>query len=284
MSTPKSTETLGHIRAVFDQFAVYYDEVYLRGLDARVFGHVTWTHLLPVLPEDKEALILDAGGGTGRWTLVLAKLGYRIALCDISPGMLRRAEEKLGAAGLRDRVEIKTADIAALPFPDEHFDFVMCEDGPLSISPHTEKTASELVRVLRPGGRLWTGGVGRYSAVLREAGSNPTLALQLAREERHFVQYKGTDTRVFAVHELVELFEQNQVVIEKKYGYRLVTQGYPRVDAVQEGRMSRCRSHFDDSFVAQLAELELTLSEKPALLEMAEYIQILGRKQGAEDP
>jgi len=47
------------------------------------------------LPKKKDARILDAGGGTGRTTLALVRMGYQVALCDLSTGMLDVAREKL---------------------------------------------------------------------------------------------------------------------------------------------------------------------------------------------
>jgi ubiquinone/menaquinone biosynthesis C-methylase UbiE len=133
-----------HIKALFDQLLQDYEDVYLQSLDAKVFGYVTGNHLQEFLPNDKNAIILDAGGGTGRWTRPLAKMGYQVVLCDISSGMLAQAEEKPREENSLDKVEIRVEDIASLSFGNALFDFVMCEDGPFSITPDTEKAAEEL--------------------------------------------------------------------------------------------------------------------------------------------
>lgn len=266
------------VRALFDQICLDYDDVYLQGLEARVFGLVTWKHLTQYLPQDKNSCILDAGGGTGRWTLPLAKMGYRVVLCDLSPGMLAQAERTLRQEGLSDRVEIRVEDITRLPFEDERFDFVLCEDGPLSITPDSEQAAGELVRVLKPKGTLWTGGVGRYPLVLREMKTDPELALRLARGERHHVDYKGTPCRVFTPQELEELFRKNGVIIQRMYGYRIITQAFPPDYEVKEGRMIRIGSTYDASFIIHAAQVEELLSEDPSLLGMGEYIQLVGIK------
>jgi demethylmenaquinone methyltransferase/2-methoxy-6-polyprenyl-1,4-benzoquinol methylase len=101
------------------------------------------------LPENRAARILDAGGGTGIVTLPLAKMGYSVTLCDLSPGQLRVAEDKLRKKGLLEKVEIKEADIAALPFPDEFFDLVLCVRGPISLATDSLKAAGELTRVMK---------------------------------------------------------------------------------------------------------------------------------------
>ena len=140
-------ESIGRIKAVFDELSSYFDS-FSEMLQGRVvYGYVTWEHLKKYLPEDKNSLILDAGGGTGKWTVPLAKTGYRVVLCDISKGMLKQAENKIHKERLSTRVTIKEADLTNLSLPDQTFDFVLCEDGPISIS-DSQKVVAELGRVL----------------------------------------------------------------------------------------------------------------------------------------
>jgi len=279
MEEKNKGDGIGHIKALFDQLSQDYEAVYLQSLEARVFGYVTWEHLQQFLPADKNAVILDAGGGTGRWTRPLAKMGYRVVLCDISSGMLAQAKKKLREEKLLDKVEIRVEDIASLSFESERFDFVMCEDGPFSITPDTEKAATELVRVLKRGGNIWTGGVGRYPVVLQALKTDPEKALTLAQGEYHYVQYKGARARIFTPQELEELFRKNGVTIEKIYGYRIATQFFPPGYGEKDGRMIKTGPSYSESFINKVAEIELLLSEDPSLLGMADYIQIVGRKR-----
>ena len=61
--------------------------------------------------------LLDIGGGTGNVALPLAHAGFGVALCDVSPEMVRRAAAKLPRA-----VTLAVADAQQLPFADETFD------------------------------------------------------------------------------------------------------------------------------------------------------------------
>lgn len=278
MDGKEKSESNNDVGALFDQIAVDYEDVYLQSIEAKIFGFVAWTHLTQFLPKDRDARILDAGGGTGRWTLPLAKMGYRVVLCDISRGMLSQAEKRLRQEGLLDRVEVKVEDIACLSFEDESFDFVMCEDGPLSITPDFETAAKELVRVLKQKGTISTGGLGRYPLVLREIKDDPEIALKLARGDHNYVEYKGTPNRVFTPRELEKLFLKNGVTIEKMYGYRIATQVFPPDYEVKEGRMIKTGPTYDAIFINHAAQAELLLSEDPSLLGMAGWIQLVGKK------
>jgi S-adenosylmethionine-dependent methyltransferase len=88
---------------------------------------------LPIKPfgiEEKEWLILDAGGGQGQFSLQLAKAGHRVIICDISMEMLKLAQEQVDALGITDRVQLIHCAIQELP---QHlpaslpkFDLVIC--------------------------------------------------------------------------------------------------------------------------------------------------------------
>ena len=79
-------------------------------------------------------LILDAGGGPGRYTLELARRGYQVVLLDMTPANLEFASRQLKRAKLPKRavglVEGSIVDLSQ--FTDGMFDAVICLGGPLS--------------------------------------------------------------------------------------------------------------------------------------------------------
>jgi ubiquinone/menaquinone biosynthesis C-methylase UbiE len=58
-------------RVYYDEKSRNYDETFSM-LYFRVFDAVTWKYLEPYLPTDPNAQVLDAGGGTGPWTVRIA--------------------------------------------------------------------------------------------------------------------------------------------------------------------------------------------------------------------
>lgn len=52
----------------------------------------TTMHFISKYLSKKKGLVLDAGGGPGRYTVELAKLGYELILFDLSSGMLEIAK------------------------------------------------------------------------------------------------------------------------------------------------------------------------------------------------
>lgn len=101
--------------------------------------------------------VLEIGAGAGRFTQVLAELGCRVLVADISPGQLdlnRQHAEKEGFAhAVEDWRQLDICDLSALP--DAGFDAVIGYGGPLSyVFERAGQAVAECARVLRPGGVL----------------------------------------------------------------------------------------------------------------------------------
>lgn len=88
--------------------------------------------------------LLDLGGGTGRMAQFL-QAGGVVVVCDLSPGMLAQAQRK-GLLACRGRAE-------ALPFAPGAFDTLLVVDAFHHFADQ-EAAAREMLRVLRPDGRL----------------------------------------------------------------------------------------------------------------------------------
>jgi SAM-dependent methyltransferase len=132
------------------------------GAQARLEWEVT-CHLLArhLPPPDPATHLLDAGGGPGRYTLHLARRGYRVTLLDLSPALLAVARERLAGEEtvVRERVVaiIEGSITAMTDLPDAGFDAVLCLGGPLSHLPEAAARRTALAamrRVLKPGGTL----------------------------------------------------------------------------------------------------------------------------------
>jgi ubiquinone/menaquinone biosynthesis C-methylase UbiE len=101
--------------------------------------------------------VLDVAAGAGNTALAAARRWADVTCTDYVPDLLVHAGQRAAAEGLPLRTEL--ADVQALPYPDGSFDVVTSTFGAM-FAPDQEATARELVRVLRPGGRLglanWT--------------------------------------------------------------------------------------------------------------------------------
>lgn len=100
--------------------------------------------------------LLDVATGTADLAILAGrrKAALRITGVDISEGMLQQGREKVKAARLVDRITLQRADSAALPFPDSTFDAITVAFGVRNFE-DLERGLKEMLRVLRPGGRLF---------------------------------------------------------------------------------------------------------------------------------
>lgn len=94
---------------------------------------------------------LDVCAGTGDLTLALQRAGARVVGSDFCPPMLERARAK--ASRLVERPGFLAADALSLPFADAAFDFATVAFGIRNVA-DPEAALREMVRVVRPGGRV----------------------------------------------------------------------------------------------------------------------------------
>jgi len=97
------------------------------------------------------ARILDVATGSGNVALPLAQRGATVTGVDIAPNLLVQARERAAAENLA--IIFDEGDAEQLPYADASFDAVATMFGAM-FAPRPEIVASELARVLKPGGTL----------------------------------------------------------------------------------------------------------------------------------
>lgn len=125
--------------------AQVYDEFFLPALFQQYAGPVA--DVARVHPGDH---VLDVACGTGVVALELQRrvgASGRVVGLDINPGMLSVARSK------SDKIVWREGDVERLPHQAEEFDAVTCQFG-LMFFPDQAKAIAEMLRVLKPGGRL----------------------------------------------------------------------------------------------------------------------------------
>lgn len=101
--------------------------------------------------------VLDVATGAGQFAIPAARAGARVTGIDIAANSIAQARARALAEGLE--VQFDEGDAEALPYEDASFDLVVSLIGAM-FAPQPDRVAAELLRVVRPGGRIvlanWT--------------------------------------------------------------------------------------------------------------------------------
>ncbi len=95
--------------------------------------------------------VFDAGAGSGRFSILLAKHGCRVTHFDISQPMIDKAKELAEQAGVIDRITFVKGALEDLSdYTNKSFDMVVSFDAPISYTyPNQEHVIGELVRIAK---------------------------------------------------------------------------------------------------------------------------------------
>jgi demethylmenaquinone methyltransferase/2-methoxy-6-polyprenyl-1,4-benzoquinol methylase len=133
------------VAAMFDGVAKSYD----RANDLLSFGSArVWRKKVAKLVAAKKGqIILDLAAGTGSSSVAFMGEGIKVVAADFSNGMLEEGRQR------HPELEFVYADATKLPFKDKEFDTVTISFGLRNVQ-NTELALSEMLRVLKPGGKL----------------------------------------------------------------------------------------------------------------------------------
>lgn len=146
-------EKAGQVEQMFDNIAPTYDllnHLLSLGIDCR------WRRkALDTLKPYKPQHMLDVATGTGDFALLAVKRLAPQSLLgvDLSEGMMNVARKKVEEAGLSSVISFQKEDCLNLTLPDDTFDAITVAYGVRNFQ-DLERGLGEMLRVLRPGGRL----------------------------------------------------------------------------------------------------------------------------------
>ncbi len=231
----------------------------------------------------KKGLVLDAGGGPGRYTIELAKKGYKVVLLDLVKANLEIAKKQVKKAKVNDNVkEIMEGSIVDLSrFKDNSFDAVICTGGPLShVFPESNrrKALSELKRVAKPNAPIFVSVMGRYGVLLQAPARWPEdIAMK-----NHFnkLALKGEDynwrgknyyCHFFILEELEKLFAKEKIKIIEKVGL----EGFGSANEKAINRLYKKHPKAWENWI----NVHYKLCTYPSVIDLSQHILIIGRKK-----
>jgi SAM-dependent methyltransferase len=119
--------------------------------EVAVFTAQVAGHLVRYAGVQAGQALLDVATGTGVVAITAARRGATVTGLDLTPELLEQARRSAPIAGVD--VAWKEGDAENLPFGDASFDVVLSQFGHM-FAPRPDVVTKELLRVLKPGGRL----------------------------------------------------------------------------------------------------------------------------------
>jgi SAM-dependent methyltransferase len=227
----------------------------------------------------RRGLLLDAGGGPGRYTVTLAGQGYDMVLLDMTPANLEFARRQIKRAGLQQRVKdvVEGSIVDLSRFADNTFDGVICLGGPVSHILDRRKrdqAIRELVRVARPGAPIAVSVMSRLSVLVVELTLFPEEVemphyQKLLKTGDYAGQYGFTACHFFLPEEFRAAFDDKGVEVVEMAGLEGISSSHIK-------ELNRIARNAGQWKIWQATHLKTCTH--PAVVGTSEHMLIVARK------
>lgn len=222
-------------------------------------------------------MVLDAGGGTGRWAVRMAKLGCKVVLMDNSDGMLEIATRKIEEQQLQQRITAKKGDITNTGYASETFDMVLCEHA-LFLFKDPDIVLEELHRILKKNAHLIISAQNRYVQSFSSLSGKPSAdnverALKILTSNEHECMTEDGKVKIYTwtPDEFSAMLERNNLRVEKMIG-KVSTM------PLRIRKETYVQKKYPPELFDKLLEFELAVCEKSDALALAGHLQAIARK------
>jgi ubiquinone/menaquinone biosynthesis C-methylase UbiE len=259
---------LHRVKKYYDQYAPQYDLDY-ETEQWKLYDDLTWYYIQSFLPYRKDIPILDIGGGTGKWAIKLAELGYKVIIGDISTEMLRIAREKIIALKLEDLIEIRILDIRSMPdLLSNSFSLILAVGDVISYAIDDEKAVQELFRICQPGGYTIASVDNKMMYIVNEIKSEHW-------EKIDNLLQTGL-SEFFTPHPIKTYFPKELEILFQSHGFNIIQMiGKPIISTILPKRL---RKRKFAQFYDKILELEKLFCSNPAFIGHGGHLQITAQK------
>ncbi|MGW5640680.1 methyltransferase [Streptomyces sp. NPDC003832] len=215
--------------------------------------------------------VLDAGGGSGKFAVQVARLGHRVTVVDPSPNALFALERRAAEAEVADRVQGVQGDAHGLFDVVERggYDAVLCH-GVLEYVDDPAEGVRNAVAALRPQGVLSLLAAGLGGAVLARALAGHFKEAKQALEDPNGRWGAGDPVpHRFTAEQLTGLVEGAGLAVGAVHGVRVFADLVPGVLVDTE-----------PGALEALLKLEEAAAELPAFHAVATQLHVLGETRG----
>jgi S-adenosylmethionine-dependent methyltransferase len=225
--------------------------------------NVLWEDLRAELPQLQNGHldILDVGGGAGRITLALAKLGHRVTLVEPARDLLEKAQNLAASENLKSIIFVNTS---LQDFKSEQPFDVILNHAVLEWLAEPKIALAHLVKQLKPGGYLSLMFYNRNAMIFKDIlkGDFSLEALHETSLNRGW----GEESKPLFPEIVMQWLDEFGIRVKSKAGIRIFHDHITEKD--REGRLE------------QLLVAEKTLRKREPFASLAQHIHLVCQKQG----
>jgi len=197
------------------------DKIILEIIKKEILSHAT-----------ENSIIMDAGGGSGRWVVKMSKeCSSRFLIFDRSEDMLEKASQNIKNAGIQNNVQIIKGDLTNIKeFADNSVNHITSIYSPISFIYEYEKAFREMYRILKPGGKIIIMGHSLYNAIYSKINNYNAPVHEIKRlYEEHVVKWAPHVPELIAYSKetMEDELSKAGFVVEKTFGIPVFVQPGP---------------------------------------------------------
>lgn len=254
------------------------DKIISAIIDKYLKGHVS-----------RNSVILDAGGGTGRWIEILSrKYLVKFILLDSSTDMLKVARAKKTLKKLGSRLQIIQGDIQNMDtIIDSSVDYVTSIYNPISFVESPISFFREIERVLKPNGVALIMGQGFPNAIASKINNYLASSNELKRLDVSY-KVKWNDSllplNIFSKESFVKLAEKSGLVVVENYGIPVFIQPGPEDFDSQNKLKSRVSAKLekDPDFFGSIYNIEMKYNSIDSFVNRGMNLMVVLHKTSSE--
>ncbi|MBM3255960.1 MAG: class I SAM-dependent methyltransferase [Candidatus Moranbacteria bacterium] len=239
---------------------------------------------IPAKSIKENDIIMDAGGGTGRWVCKLSQdYKCRFILYDLSDDMLEKAKKNISRSDIQQRVTVTKGDLTNInQIETGSVDCIISIYSPISFIYDKEKATKEMYRVLKKGGVIIIMGHGYYNALYSKMNNYFASIEEIGNIEKDYTVKWANHVpflNVFSKESMEKLLSNAGFKIEKTYGIPVFIQpGLEDFDPKNKQRSQISKALENKKYFKNAFKIEMAHNSKPTVVNRGMNIFTAARK------
>ncbi len=278
-------------KEIFDSFFRPYAKTVDKVADVSAFWRLSDALITEIIRREiarycsDDSLVMDAGGGTGRWAIKLTEfLKGKLVVFDRSEDMLAKARENIKTSGVSNRIITTEGDLTNIEnFKDASVDHIVSIYSPLSFIYEQARAAKELHRILKPGGRILIMSHSFHNALASKLNNYKASAEEIEKLADSQLVTWAPHVPELVTHSkesLEKLFSDAGFSVCKTYGVPIFVQPGPEDFDPNNEQRSNVSAYLEDSVVFQsIFELEMKFNSAETVCNRGMNMFLLAEKK-----